>query len=263
MTDDPHPHSRLQQLLGVWALDACSPDETAEVDAHLEGCPNCAREAEELRGAVRLLYPHIDLELPPTLRAEVLGACLQARPPQVAVPDYARPYDAETARLDGLPDPLAPSGRPAGRPQERTEALRKQLDSGFQAAGTPASGKPGGMRDTWRQHSYELIRTCSFSGGGIADIAVPYGDGIMLPLRLALLDRAFATGFTPPTSRTPSTTGPGWRRRPCRSPVRAPRHAAYGWRSKATAAATGTCRWTDPKGRPGRPTVSATSFFPK
>ena len=236
MNSDSDAHARLQSLLGAWALGACSTEEAAEVDAHLVGCADCAREAGQLRSATVLLHPHMDLDLPSTLRAEVIGACLSARPPQVAVPDYVQPYDAEAARLDallsdldasewaaqvelewfdgadstsrktsvagvlghllavdgavaaslGLPDPVEPGTTASTDPKDRTEALWKQ-------AMPFAESGPDTLRDTWRDHAYELIRTCSFSGNGVADIAVPYGEGIVLPLRLALLDRAFET----------------------------------------------------------------------
>ncbi|MEU0523822.1 zf-HC2 domain-containing protein [Streptomyces niveus] len=236
MNIDSDAHARLQRLLGAWALSACSSDEAAEVDAHLTECGDCSREAGQLRSAIGLLHPHMDLDLPPTLRAEVIGACLGARSPQVAVPDYAQPYDAEAARLDalltdlddsewaaqvklewfdggdstsretsvagvlghllavdgtvsaslGLPDPLKPGTTSSTDPKDRTEALWEQSEP-FAESG------PDALRDTWRDHAYELIRTCAFSGKGIADIAVPYGEGVVLPLRLALLDRAFET----------------------------------------------------------------------
>ncbi|MCK1799125.1 maleylpyruvate isomerase N-terminal domain-containing protein [Streptomyces sp. XM4193] len=246
MNDDSSDHLRLQHLLGAWALHACSPEEIVEVEEHLVDCAACASEADQLRGAIGLLHPHMNLDLAPALRAEVIGACLSARAPEVAVPDYAQPYDAETARLDalladlsdeewdatvqlewfegeettrrgtsvsgvlghllavdgmvssslGLPDPVR--GRGGGeqtgqRPEDRTEAFWKQVDSEPLDQRPTAGGGPGSLRETWREHAHELIRTCAFSGKGVADIAVPYGDGVVLPLRLALLDRAFET----------------------------------------------------------------------
>ncbi|WP_367123323.1 maleylpyruvate isomerase N-terminal domain-containing protein [Streptomyces phytohabitans] len=239
---NPDEHPRLQRLLGAWALHSCAPDEMAEVDAHLVGCAECAAEAEQLRSAVGMLHPYADLD--PSLRAEVIGTCLSIRPPQVAVPDYAQPYDAETARLDalladlnddewtapvqlewfegddaasrgtsvtgvlghllavdgmvsstlGLPDPVPHAEEVTTDPTERTEALWKQMGPEQEKGARPADGRrTGTMHGAWRDHTYELIRTCSFSGNGVADINVPYGDGVVLPLRLALLDRAFET----------------------------------------------------------------------
>ncbi|WP_353940291.1 zf-HC2 domain-containing protein [Streptomyces sp. HUAS MG91] len=243
MSSDFDGHSRLEQLLGAWALGACSTEETAEVDEHLARCPSCADEAARLRTSLELLHPHMGLDLAPTLRAEVLGSCLSARPPQIAVPDYAQPYDAETARLGslladmsddewkspvqlewfegddpathstsvsgvlhhllavdgsvsrslGLPDPVRGAQDLSSDPEARTRALWEQTEQDRTASDTSGDESPESVRRAWRDHAYELIRTCSFSGNGVADIAVPYGDDVVLPLRLALLDRAFET----------------------------------------------------------------------
>ncbi|MFF3641146.1 maleylpyruvate isomerase N-terminal domain-containing protein [Streptomyces sp. NPDC002564] len=237
-------HSRLRKLLGAWALHSCSPQEAERIDEHLRECEQCAAEALRLRAAAELLHARTEPELPPTLRAQVLGACLGARAPDVAVPDYAQPYDSETARLDGLladlaedewsapvtlawfedqesvtrdtsvrgvlghlmavdgmvsttlglPDPVTRTGKQVTGPRQRTEALWQQMLSPDGAAEAPEEEDgPESVRDAWREQAYELIRLCAFGGGGVADIAVPYGDGVVLPLRLALLDRAFET----------------------------------------------------------------------
>ncbi|WP_433891696.1 anti-sigma factor family protein [Streptomyces sp. CA-111067] len=249
MSDDDYGHSRLQSLLGAWALGSCSDAEARRLDEHVAECEACAKEADQLRSGTDMLTPHLVIDLPPSLRAEVLGTCLSARAPRIAVPDYAKPYDAETARLDvllrdmnrsewntpvqlewfegeesanrqtsvagvvghllavdgmvsvslGLPDPLKrASDEPMG-PDERTDALWRQ--TGLEDDPRPAADErladerppEDGLHGTWREQAYELIRTCAFGGGGVADIGVPYGEGVVLPLRLALLDRAFET----------------------------------------------------------------------
>ncbi|MFF9477879.1 zf-HC2 domain-containing protein [Streptomyces sp. NPDC014733] len=226
------PHRVLTSLLGAWALAACSPEETAAVEAHLTDCAPCADEALRLRDAVGLLHPADSLDLDPLLRSRVLEGCLGRRPARIPVPEWAAPYDAETAKLDallrdmgdaewrapvrlrwfdgerpvhrettaagvlghllavdglvatalGLPDPLgdaAPTGR-AG-PGARTRALWRTVG---EAPRTPALHRP------WREQSHTLIRTAAFAGGGVGDLAVPYGP-VQLPLRDAFLDRAF------------------------------------------------------------------------
>jgi hypothetical protein len=95
-------HHVLKSLLGAWALAACSGEETAAVEEHLGECGDCADEALRLREAVGLLHPPESLDLDPGLRTRVLDSCLERRPPRVPVPDWAAPYDAETARLDAL-----------------------------------------------------------------------------------------------------------------------------------------------------------------
>ncbi|WP_306186606.1 zf-HC2 domain-containing protein [Streptomyces sp. MK5] len=95
-------HHVLKSLLGAWALAACSGEETAAVEEHLGGCGDCAEEALRLRDAVGLLHRPDSLDLDPGLRTRVLASCLEHRPPRFPVPDWAAPYDAETARLDAL-----------------------------------------------------------------------------------------------------------------------------------------------------------------
>ncbi|MFJ1898648.1 zf-HC2 domain-containing protein [Streptomyces sp. NPDC088115] len=96
------PHRVLKALLGAWALSACSTEETEAVEEHLTECAPCADEALRLRDAVGLLHTDGSLDLDPLLRTRVLDNCLSRRPAQIPVPDWAAPYDAETARLDAL-----------------------------------------------------------------------------------------------------------------------------------------------------------------
>ncbi|MFD4571867.1 zf-HC2 domain-containing protein [Streptomyces sp. NPDC058417] len=95
-------HRVLKALLGAWALAACSAAETEAVEEHLGECGTCADEARRLREAVGLLQRPDSLDLDPGLRARVLEACLDRRPPRIPVPEWARAYDTETARLDAL-----------------------------------------------------------------------------------------------------------------------------------------------------------------
>ncbi|MDX3455589.1 zf-HC2 domain-containing protein [Streptomyces sp. ME02-8801-2C] len=95
-------HDVLRSLLGAWALAACAPEETLAVEEHLGECGACADEARRLREAVELLQRPEPLDLDPTLRTRVLQGCLDRRPPRIPVPEWAAPYDAETARLDAL-----------------------------------------------------------------------------------------------------------------------------------------------------------------
>jgi len=101
-TRPPPSHDVLRSLLGAWALTACSPDETAAVEAHLNHCTSCAEEALRLREAVGLLHAEHNLDLDPLLRSRVLAGCLGRRPARIPVPGWAAAYDAEAARLDAL-----------------------------------------------------------------------------------------------------------------------------------------------------------------
>ncbi|MYZ38740.1 MDMPI N domain containing protein [Streptomyces sp. SID4917] len=222
-------HKVLTSLLGAWALAACSAEETALVEEHLTECAPCAEEALRLRDAVGLLHADRSLDLDPLLRSRVLESCLGRRPARIPVPDWAAPYDAETARLDallrdfgdaewhapvrlswfeedrpvsrrttvagvighlmtvdglvvgslGLDDPLGPDA--PDDPTDRTELSWR----------TATSPPTRAVHEPWREQSHTLIRTVSFAGPGVAELSVSYGDFFALPLRDALLDRAF------------------------------------------------------------------------
>ncbi|MFI6050736.1 zf-HC2 domain-containing protein [Streptomyces violascens] len=89
--------------------------------------------------------------------------------------------DALVATALGLdePVPMDPEAAAAG-PTARTEAL-------WRAGQYPLTRT---VREPWREQSHTLIRTVSFAGRGVAELAVPYGE-FALPLQDAMLDRAF------------------------------------------------------------------------
>lgn len=224
----PPSHRVLKSLLGAWALSACSADETAAVDAHLKVCAPCREEAHRLRGAVELLHTECELDLPPTLRFRVLENCLGRRPPRIPVPDWATPYDAETARLDALLRDIGDAEWDAplhllwfdGHESARrlttvggvighlmtvdglvAHALGLDDPLGRNGPKPPtertekfwrSENLPTGRaaHRLWRDQSHTLIRTVSFAAHGAAEMSVSYGD-FSLPLRDALVDRAF------------------------------------------------------------------------
>lgn len=51
----PLTHADLQELLGVYAIDALDPDEAEAVEAHLADCPRCRAEVAEHRETASLL----------------------------------------------------------------------------------------------------------------------------------------------------------------------------------------------------------------
>ena len=218
------PHDTLKSLLGAWALAVCSAEETAAVEWHLGECAGCAAEAVRLRDAVGLLQQEKSLDLDPLLRARVLEGCLGRRPARVPLPQWAGPYDAETARLDALLRDLGPSdwgspvtlewhngaqtasvaevighltavdglvaaalglAEPLGRDAPHDPTERTDT---YWSRGRPRSHDAA--REDWREQSRTLLRTVSFAGSSAGGLEVGYGRAA-LPLRDAFLDRAF------------------------------------------------------------------------
>ncbi|MFP1626410.1 zf-HC2 domain-containing protein [Streptomyces sp. 5K101] len=221
-------HSVLKSLLGAWALSACSAEETAAVEEHLGECAPCADEALRLRDAVGLLHTDRDLDLDPLLRFRVLENCLGRRPARIPVPDWADPYDAETARLDALLRDIGESewhapvrlkwfegGRPVDRRTTVAGVIGHLMSVDGLVSGALGLDDPLGrgapvrpaerteafwrsrdlpptraVRVPWRDQSHALVRTVSFASRGVAEMSVSYGS-FSLPLRDSLLDRAF------------------------------------------------------------------------
>lgn len=74
MTADIHA------LSGAYALDAVDPQERAEFERHLAGCPSCQAEVDSLREAGAALA-ELSTQTPPAhLREEVLSGARQIRP---------------------------------------------------------------------------------------------------------------------------------------------------------------------------------------
>ncbi|MFG3157565.1 zf-HC2 domain-containing protein [Streptomyces sp. NPDC048219] len=198
-------HHVLTSLLGAWALAACSQEEATAVEEHLGECGACAEEALRLRDAVGLLQRPESLDLDPALRTRVLEGCLERRPPRIPVPEWATPYDAETARLDALLQDFGDSEWHApvrlrwfgadGTASRRTTVagviahlltvdglvgvslgLPDPLGEITSPAPAPASRTEAywrashypptrAVRAPWREQSHALVRTVAFTGG--------------------------------------------------------------------------------------------------
>ncbi|MEV8022744.1 zf-HC2 domain-containing protein [Streptomyces sp. NPDC086554] len=210
-------HRVLKSLLGAWALAACSPEEAIAVEEHLGDCGPCAEEALRLRDAVGLLHQEESLDLDPGLRNRVIESCLGRRPPRIPVPEWAIPYDAETARLDALLRDIGDSEWHAPVRlrwfDEDSPVSRKTTVAGVIAhllavdglvatalglddplsAGAPVPASPAqrteaywrasyfpptrAVRGPWRDQTHELIRTVSFTTGPSRSPGSRHGSG--------------------------------------------------------------------------------------
>lgn len=107
-------HRDLQDLLGVYALDALDPDEAAELEEHLRTCPQCRAELAEHQSVAALLA-NTGGPAPAALWDRIAGS-------------LADGLDAEGIEVEGrddervvLPGPLGPgSPAPAARVQDAT-----------------------------------------------------------------------------------------------------------------------------------------------
>lgn len=93
-------HEVVASLLGVWAVDACTREETRLVLDHLVRCVSCAEESVRLGGAADLLSS--DPGPPARLRTRVLERAMERRPPTPKVPEFAAPYAAQVSVLNLL-----------------------------------------------------------------------------------------------------------------------------------------------------------------
>ncbi|MER5811221.1 anti-sigma factor [Streptomyces sp. NPDC002033] len=88
----------MHEATGAYVLDALSGPERAAFEAHLETCPDCAREVRELAATAALLGSAVASAPPPALREAVLRRIREL--PAPAEPGAAR-HRAPTARPAG------------------------------------------------------------------------------------------------------------------------------------------------------------------
>jgi uncharacterized protein (TIGR03083 family) len=218
-------HVAVTELLGAWALDACSAEETATVEDHLAGCPSCAAEAERLGRVAAGLATTVAAPPPARLRDAVLAAATASRPApgEEAGAGYAawvERFDTLLERLtpaqwrervihdltaqdlvahliatdELLADQLAPGD--AGTAEDPAE-----LDGGLPARRSAAAiaqhrGRtPERTRAAWRAQADRLLGAARSGAPGALDRPVRLTDPRLprQPLRTALVQRLFET----------------------------------------------------------------------
>ncbi len=106
-------HDEIQEMLGAYALDALSPEERDEVDAHLTTCTTCAEEAAQLLSVHdQLALAAIEMDPPPGLRTRLINLVeldraqweqAQARTQAMPVPMPGGWWERLRGRLRRLP----------------------------------------------------------------------------------------------------------------------------------------------------------------
>lgn len=121
-------HEEIEELLGVYVLDALEPEDLELVRAHLDGCASCTaavRRLERARDAMPLAVEIV--EPPPGLRERVLAAAAGTRP---------------TPRQRRSPSTVRP--QPRAR-RSRAHSPRRGLAAGIAAAAVVAFALGSGL----------------------------------------------------------------------------------------------------------------------
>jgi anti-sigma-K factor RskA len=107
-------HSRYEDDLAAYLLDALAEDEAREMERHIDGCPRCQERARWLQASVEMLPTAVEqLEPPPelrdrlmqTVRAEAAAAGVPDAPAVPAVPARTRDRRGWLGRLLAVPRP--------------------------------------------------------------------------------------------------------------------------------------------------------------
>jgi uncharacterized protein (TIGR03083 family) len=215
-------HTAVTELLGAWALDACSEEETATVEDHLAGCAACAAEADRLGQVTAGLATTVAVAPPARLRDAVLAAAVARRP---AGEEASSGYATWVERFDSLLGNLTPAqwrervirdltvqdlvahliatdellaaqlgAAGAGAPEDPAELdgtlpARRSAAAIAEHRGRP----PERTRAAWRAQADRLLRHAG--GPGSLDRQVRLADPRLprQPLRTALVQRLFET----------------------------------------------------------------------
>src|SRR5947207_15333473 len=94
-----HEQDQLHDWAAAYALDALTPEERREFEAHLRGCERCRTDVAELSDAAAALALAVEAPEPPTaLRESVLVAARGERPNVIPLrPRWTRPRVAAIA----------------------------------------------------------------------------------------------------------------------------------------------------------------------
>jgi uncharacterized protein (TIGR03083 family) len=216
-------HAAVTELLGAWALDACSVEEAATVEDHLAGCPACAAEADRLGRAVAGLTATVAVPPPARLRGAVLTAAAASRP--TAAEEASVGYATWVERFDTLLERLTPAQwrervvhdwtvqdlvahliatdellvAQLGSADDETPGDPAGLDGGLPARRTAAAigehrGRPPGQtRAAWRAQADRLLQDAGEPGTLDRQVRLIDPRLPQQPLRIALVQRLFET----------------------------------------------------------------------
>jgi len=199
MINDGHA----DDLVGPYAIGACSPAEARAVAGHADRCPTCAAEIAELERTAEWIGMSAARAPAPELRSRVLSAALAARP--AGHQQAAELYQVQVAELDRLLGELSlPQWQLPSGPHRSLRGLMVHLHANDEAVATAAGLGPApvdvrspatDVRLSWRRQAGALIEVVGRQGAGLLDRQVPLAGrrAIRRPLREALIQRGFET----------------------------------------------------------------------
>jgi uncharacterized protein (TIGR03083 family) len=200
----PHP----VDLLGAYALDACSSPESATVAAHAVGCTSCAQEVDHLVAVTHGIGTTNAVPPPAPLRNRVLAAAIAAR---AAAPDITGSLlDAVTIQVAAFGELLSTLTDeqwflPSGPYRTVHDLVVHMADSDALVAAGIGVGPPTvtgrRVRPTqiatrrWRHQTDGMIRTIAGARPDLLTRPVPLAGapGVKRPLVEAITQRAFET----------------------------------------------------------------------
>ena len=200
----PHP----EDLLGAFALDACSPAESATVAAHTVGCPSCTTELDRFATVLHGIGVLHAAPPPGALRGRVLAAAEAARPAAPAATGaLLDAFTIQVAAFGGLLSTLTDEEwyLPSGPYRTVHDLVSHLADSDELVAAdigvAPVAASGRRVRPTqiatrrWRHQTDRMIRTIAGAGPRLLERPVPLAGapGVRRPLVQAITQRAFET----------------------------------------------------------------------
>src|SRR5437879_350578 len=205
-------HDEVSQLLGAYALDSCTLNESAAIEAHGTTCSACAAEISRLRDAAGWLAVATGREPPEPLRTRVLDAARERRAPHaMSVVTYETQLARMTELLETLDDDdwQAPTadGRTSHHLVVHLAAIESLLAARLGLDDDPLAGEPDldlrtaalleRHRDGSAARALEAWRRYTDAVRGYARLdqtdlhARVVWVGVAMPLERVLVNRAF------------------------------------------------------------------------
>jgi anti-sigma factor RsiW len=161
----PEPsHEEVQELLGVYALDAVDPETAAVVERHLEGCVRCTTEVAQHHEVAGLLA-NSGGSSPAGIWDGIASQLDGSTPPS---------WSRLSSRLDTEAGPLTEAAAAAGAAEDRPGSVTVP-DAGAASASGPGAGASVTPIGTGRRRSPWAVRAVGIVAAAAAVVAIVLG----------------------------------------------------------------------------------------